>query len=177
MPADLNLLVPTVRLKAMQVINTCADKNVEILIYCTLRTLEDQARLYRSSRSLLEIQEKAKKFRDRGFGFLADVLMDVGPQPGKLGLHSTKACCGESFHNYAEAFDAVPLINKYPKWDEHSVEYHVYGDAVRDTGLVWAGDWITFKECPHAQLRAGSNPLKIYSVDQVKNMLRDFGLI
>jgi peptidoglycan L-alanyl-D-glutamate endopeptidase CwlK len=66
-----------------------------VLIYCTVRTAEEQAKLWRQSRSTVQIKEKIQKFKDRQLGFLADILEGVGPQYGR---HVTNACCGESYH-------------------------------------------------------------------------------
>ena len=180
MSRDINLLVPKVRDACLMVIEECKKYDTIILITDTLRTLQDQAKLYRQSRLLSEINIKIKKFEDRGFDFLAKILKDVGPQRGKIGVHVTNCGPGESFHNFALAFDAVPIENKVALWDtkKYSLEWNRYGWAVRKSGLSWGGDWDSFKDFPHAQLGEGSsNPLKIYSVDKIKEMLTQNGLI
>ena len=47
-------------------------------------------------------------------------------------------------------------------WDyKQSPEaWEVYGQAVRDVGMTWGGDWTRFQDLPHAQLRELTNPLK-----------------
>ena len=97
---DLNDLIPEVKQHAEKVIDVCGQVGVDILIYCTLRPLEEQAKLYRQSRSWVEIKKKILKYKDRGFGFLADVIDSVGPCTGP---HVTNAGPGESWHNYGEA--------------------------------------------------------------------------
>jgi peptidoglycan L-alanyl-D-glutamate endopeptidase CwlK len=179
MSRDINLLVPKVKEACIQIIADCKSKGVDILITDTLRTLQDQAKLYRQSRTIEEIRAKAKNFEERGFDFLAKILIDVGPQRGKLGRHVTNAGPGESFHGYAEAFDGVPVENRICLWDtkKYSKEWNLYGWAVRKSGLIWAGDWTSFREFAHAQLRQGGNPLKIYTPQQVKQILEQNGLI
>jgi len=172
-------LIPEMEDRAEKVIQYCNEKGLDLLIYCTLRSLEEQAKLYRQSRSWSTIEKKIEKFNNRGFKFLADILEGVGPCSGP---HVTNAAPGESWHGYAEAFDAVPVVGgkldwAYDKSKEYE-EWEIYGKAVLKAGLVWAGAWKSFKEFPHAQFRFGSsNPLKIYTPDQVYDILRKNGLI
>ena len=178
MSRDLNDLIPEVKEKALLVQEACLNitNGFDLLIYCTLRSLEEQARLYRQSRSKSEIDLKLKKFRNRGFGFLANVVESVGPCSGK---HVTNAAPGESWHNYAEAWDAVPLIGGKPAWNYLDAKEHwdAYGEAVRQVGMNWAGDWTSFREYAHAQLRHGSNPLKILEPDAIQHALLERNLL
>ncbi len=169
-------LAPDVQVAANLIVGGCATENVDILIYCTLRPLEEQARLYRQSRSWEEIKYKIEKFRSRGLDFLADILQHVGPCHGP---HRTNAAPGESWHGYAEAFDAVPMIGGKPAWkyEDAPFEWTMYGEVVREAGLNWSGDWKSFKEIAHAQKRHGSNPLKEYSPEEIKRMLIGNGLL
>jgi len=159
-------LTPDMAQKANLVVNECKSEGVDILIYCTLRSLEEQARLYRQSRTFSEIVEKVRKFRERGFDFLADILIGVGPC---FGPHVTNAAPGESWHAYKVAFDGVPMINGKPAWkyEDAPEAWDIYGEACRNAELNYAGDWDRFKELPHAQKREGSNPLKVYNPAEV----------
>lgn len=169
-------LVPVMRNKAREVIRICKEKGVGILIYCTLRDLEEQAKLYRQSRSFSEIQEKEKQLRQRGFDFLADILLSVGPCSGP---HVTNAGPGESFHNYAEAFDGVPLVNGKAAWSykDNKEAWDIYGAACESVGLTWLGNSTGFNEKPHAQFRSGGNPLKMFAPEEIKNILTENGLL
>ena len=173
---NLGDLIPEVRQKVNLVLNDCETQGVDVLIYCTLRPLEEQARLYRQSRSWEEIRAKMLKLEERGFGFLADIIGLVGPCSGP---HVTDAAPGESWHGFKEAFDGVPMIGGTPAWkyEDAPEAWDVYGQACRDADLNWAGDWNSFKELFHAQLREGSNPLKIYNAVEVKIILERNGLI
>lgn len=169
---DLSQLHPDLQPRAQRVVETCRRDGVELLIYCGMRSPADQARLWRQSRTKEEILAKAQKYRDRGYPGLARVLLDVGPQPVEVGRHVTMAAPGESWHQYGEAFDAVPMLAGRPQWDTKAEAWRIYGAAVQAAGLVWAGMWDEFREYPHAQLRAGSNPLKTLTPDQVREALR-----
>ncbi|MCK4829106.1 M15 family metallopeptidase [bacterium] len=173
---NLDDLVPEVKQKAEKVLEVCDSVGMNLLIYCTLRTLEEQSRLYRQSRSWQEIKTKILKYKNRGFSYLANILDNVGPCSGP---HVTNAGPGESWHNYAEAWDAVPLVGGKPAWkySDATEEWDAYGECVVHVGMEWAGNWTSFKERPHAQLRKGSNPLKVFDPDRIHEILANNKLI
>ena len=171
-------LTPNVKEKAEFVINYCKERGVEILIYCTLRTLQEQAILYRSSRkSGTIVQAKIQKLKDRDLGFLAEIIEKVGAQA--YNGWKTNAAPGESYHAYKEAFDAVPLLGGKAIWDynRYPEGWAIYGEAVRAAGMCWGGDWLRHTDFPHAQLRQGSNPLKFNSPDKIKRILTENKLL
>ncbi|MCK5612978.1 M15 family metallopeptidase [Candidatus Pacearchaeota archaeon] len=169
-------LAPDVQVAANLIVGGCANEDVDIMIYGTLRPLEEQAILYRQSRSWEQIKRKIEKFRNRGLDFLADILENAGPCHGPK---RTNAAPGESWHNYAEAFDAVPMVGGKPAWKykDAPFEWAMYGEMIKEAGLNWSGDWKRFKEIAHAQKRHGSNPLKEYSPNKIQEMLITNGLL
>ncbi|MCD4813867.1 M15 family metallopeptidase [bacterium] len=174
---DLDDLIPEVKEKALVVQKVCQEAgHFDLLIYCSLRPLEEQARLFRQSRSRKEINVKINKFNERGLGFLAEVIENVGPCYGR---HVTNAAPGESWHNYGQAWDAVPMINSKPCWNYFQAKayWDAYGEAVRKVGMYWAGDWTRFREYPHAQLSVGGNPLKTMTAEQVREALAAHDLL
>lgn len=173
---SLNKLSPETKEKALIVLDVCQKVGIDLLIYSTLRSLEEQAKLYRQSRSWIEIKYKIQKFRNRGYYFLADVIEEVGPSSGS---HVTNAAPGESWHNYAEAWDAVPLKCGKSLWKYKDAieQWEAYGEAVRQVGMYWAGDWISFREYPHAQLQKGSNPLKMSNPENIHELLQKHKLL
>lgn len=168
MSRDLKKLTIEMQNKASIVVDLCSKNGVDLLIYCTDRSLNEQARLYRQGRAYYKIKRKIEKLHSRDFSFLANIIKEVGPQTGKNII--TYAGPGESWHNYHEAFDAVPIIQGKAAWNDRAA-YEIYGEAVREAGLIWAGDWKNFKEFPHAQLRDGGNPLKVLSVEEIRKIL------
>lgn len=176
---DIQDLIPQMQGAAHRVLELCNEKGVNLLIYCTLRRIEEQAILFRKTRTRWAIEQKIQKLSSRGFSFLADVLEGVGPQDGPLGRHVTCAGPGESWHNYGRAFDAVPIVNGKAAWDvnTYAQAWEIYANASESAGLHWAGRWIRFKEYPHSQLPEGSNPIKIYGPQTIREMLSEYGLI
>lgn len=168
-------LVPELREKAGRVIEQCAARGVELLITCTYRSPEEQAILYRKTRTKETIEEKLLRYRERGFGFLADILEAVGSQRGHLGQHITQAGPGESRHNYGLAFDAYPTVYGKPLWNPHvaGYEWDIYGEVLAGEGLTWGGRWITSPEFPHAQLGNRGNPLHVLPPNRVKDLLSE----
>ena len=157
---------------ADQVLIYCDQRGVDILIYCTYRSPQEQARLYRQSCTGAQIRKKVDSLRNRGFAELAEILVQIGPQEGKLGAHVTFAGPGESWHNFRRAFDAVPLVGGKAMWEKRHPHWQVYGTAIRNSGLEWAGDWTKFKEFPHAQLASGGNPLRVLRPEEVRAMVQ-----
>jgi peptidoglycan L-alanyl-D-glutamate endopeptidase CwlK len=150
---DINDLVPAVKEMAERLLVRCEEEDLDILIYCTLRTNEEQAKLYRQSRSLAQIKRKAEELRDKwGRPDLADLLMDVGPQ---YGAKVTYAGPGQSMHNYGLAFDSVPMRNGKAVWGSRREAdrelWLKYGELGVEVGLEWAGNWSRFIEFPHMQ--------------------------
>lgn len=150
---DLNDLQPAFRAKAYQFQMRCEEAGFPVLIYCTLRTLHEQAILYRQSRPLGRIRIKADELRDTyNRPDLAEILMSVGPQNGP---HVTNAAPGQSLHQYGLAFDGVPMSGGKPVWQHNKPEtascWLRYGELGEAVGMEWSGRWKSFPEFPHFQ--------------------------
>ncbi len=175
---SLNDLIHQMQYKAEKLIENCKSRGVDILVYCTLRDLETQARLYRQSRSGSEIRAKINQLEKDGYGFLGEIINKVGPQFGKYGHHVTNAVPGQSWHNLKEAFDAVPLINGQAEWDSKHPHWKIYGEEAMKLGLDWGGAWSSFKDYPHCQYRKGtSNPMRLYKPKDLEKRLKDINLL
>jgi peptidoglycan L-alanyl-D-glutamate endopeptidase CwlK len=151
-------LVPEVQAMAKEHILRCADAGIELLIYCTLRDAQEQARLYRQSRTREQVQKKMDQLTAKGFPALAKILKEVGPQ--KSGPKVTNAGPGESFHQYSRAYDCVPVLQGKPIWGtggEGAGIWDKVGKLGKKCGLEWAGEWTTFREFPHFQFTGGKD--------------------
>lgn len=63
----------------------------------------------------------------------------------------TNADAGESAHNYGAAFDFAFVVNGSLSWDE-SLPWADAGAIGKNLGLVWGGDFHSFKDKPHFEL-------------------------
>jgi len=148
-------LVPAVQEKAREHVLRCADAQIELLIYCTLRDVLEQARLFRQGRTPEQVQAKIDQLRNQGFAQLAKVLAEA---KGGQGAKVTFAGPGESFHQYAMAYDCVPLVRGKPVWGtggEGAALWQKVGALGKASGLEWAGEWTRFREFPHFQWTDG----------------------
>lgn len=145
---DIGTLEPKFGQYAVDFIDSCKQHNFPIKLYCFFRPLQEQARLFRQSRTLEEIKTRAVTLRGIwNRPDLADILMNVGPVNGKLGHHVTFAAPGQSLHNYGLAFDGAPLQpNGTIDWDDE-MKWQEYRDFALEVGLV-----ILSHEFPHCQM-------------------------
>lgn len=171
--SSLGSLHPQFHIACQELLRLCEQQGLEIRIYCTVRTCTEQAKLFRRSRTRREVAQRAQSLTDRGFPFLAESLLSVGPQAGKLGAHITNAAPGESFHQYGLAVDGAPFVGGKFLWDASAPEWQVYGQAAQYLGLTWAGSWTSFCEFPHVQFVAKRSPLTHFeSPAEVEHALR-----
>lgn len=71
----------------------------------------------------------------------------------KPGPKVTNARGGYSNHNFGVAFDIGLFAGK--KYLGESKHYKELGKIGREQGLEWGGDWQSFKDEPHYQLKTG----------------------
>lgn len=148
-------LVPEVQEKAREHVLRCADAKIELLIYCTLRDVPEQARLFRQGRTSDQVQVKIDQLRSQGFPQLAQALKDA---KGESGAKVTFAGPGESFHQYAMAYDCVPMVKGKAVWGTTGESGEIWkkvGELGKKSGLEWAGEWTKFREFPHFQWTGG----------------------
>jgi peptidoglycan L-alanyl-D-glutamate endopeptidase CwlK len=106
--------------------------SVSILLTCTFRSDEEQAKLYAQGRT-------------------APGRIVTNAKPGKS-KHNAKTPQGKPA---SRAYDVVPLRHGKPVWGTEGEDGEIWqmiGAHGKDVGLAWAGDWTTFKEFPHFEL-------------------------
>lgn len=154
MSRDLKDLEPRVEKKVREMLEVAKFERFELLVYCTYRSVAEQARLYRKGRSIEKIHKKANELAEKyARPDLAEVLLSVGPQSGRI---VTNAGPGQSMHNYGLAVDGVPIEDGKPVWGtkgEDLAKWQRYGKMAEAVGLEWAGRWKRFREFPHIQAR------------------------
>lgn len=180
---DLNQLNPDFRAIVVSLQKNAQRRGIDIRAFCTSRTPEEQARLWRQSRSGAEIRGKIAELRDQNAGYLADVLDGVGPQYGR---HVTNAIPGLSWHQWREAVDFFWLVDGKACWSTRTrivtqigLEngYRVMAEEAVKLGLNPGGYWKRFKDWPHVQFRSLSVSKAFGSIQEVSSrMQKEWGL-
>lgn len=111
----------------------CEAKGVDLLIYCTLRSNEEQATLYAQGRTT------------KG-------AVVTNARPGQSAHNPDK-------NGKAHAYDCCPLIGGKPIWDASNPAWAIVGSCGEEAGLVWSGRWTgKLKEVAHFQHPSWSKP-------------------
>lgn len=111
---SLDALAPAVRAMAVAFLRECQGHGLDVLIYCTLRTNQEQAALFKVGRTQA-----------------GRILTNA--RPGES-LHNPDE------NGEAWAFDAVPIAAGKPLWDDLQA-LQLMGRCGEAVGLVWAGRW------------------------------------
>jgi len=161
-----------VRNTAREHLLKCNDQGVGVLVYCTYRAPDEQARLFWQGREPEQVERRAKRLERFGCHGLAELLRSAGPQNGPK---VTFAGPGESYHQYGIAYDCVPVLDGKLVWSVAGSAGEVW-DAVGAAGIVsgleWAGTWRRFREYPHFQL-AGAPPVHDLMVERFFDLSSD----
>lgn len=178
MSRSLDDLVPEFRSRAETLIANAQARGAQMRPYATLRTPDEQARLWRQSRAIEEIELKIRELEDQDATYLASVIRDVGPQ---FGEEVTKAIPGLSWHQWGEALDCFWLVDGEAIWSTRKLidgvnGYKLYAQEAADLGIDAGGFWRRFKDWPHAQLRDAGSPAGVFSLSEISaRMERRFG--
>lgn len=120
-------LHPEVRLRAERHVAMCKKHGIDLLIYCTYRSNEEQAAEYAKGRT-------------------APGKIVTYAKPGQSKHNNT-----ENGRPASMAYDAVPLVGGKAAWNDTALLTKV-GELGEIAGLQWAGRWKRFKETVHFQL-------------------------
>lgn len=160
----LDSLDPDFREKAVSLLINCKARGVEMKPYIGLRHPLEQARLWRQSRSDMEIQKKILQLEQLECDFLLECLLGAG---GAIGAHATNNCAGESWHNFGLALDCYAVVNGKISWNTE--DYAIYAEEAKKLGLEAGYYWKTFKDAPHVHFPQDTSPLRRYGNLKVIN--------
>ncbi len=166
-PKDPTRLQPEFWAAYQRALAAAAARGVTMVPYCMERSIYQQARLWRQSRSGWEVRQRISLLESKGAPFMASALHDVGPQSGDAGRHTTWVTLG--WHQFGEAVDAYWALGNKASWSTKTGGanngYRVFRQACRDQGLQHLrGDW------PHIQFRTAS-PLKHMSYVEADQLM------
>lgn len=165
MSFDITQLNSALTIKLTNLIQNCSNHGYTFVPYFGLRTLQQQAIMWRQSRTNAVIQQQLLDWRSLGACYLADILDGVGQQNGPM---VTNALPGFSWHNWGEAVDCYLEIDGKPCWDGDNPGYKVYAEEAVKLGLTAGYYFKSFKDPGHIQLRSQEIP-KIYSLQEVND--------
>jgi hypothetical protein len=136
---DLELLDPAFRESVKTLLARCVKNGFILKPFFTLRSPWKQARLWRQSRPITEIQTAIRKLQKEHAPFLAHVLSSVGPQNGRW---ATNALPGQSWHQWGLAVDCFLATPRgQALWSGGHEGYRNYADEALKLGLVPGFYW------------------------------------
>jgi len=155
-------------IKFADLVGACHERGVMLVCYCKDRDPWEQARLWRRSRSPVEVAEALRHLKDSGAPFLAACLDEVGPQ--RTGPRVTGALPGLSWHQWGQAADFCPVGPDGEFLWEDAVGFQILAEEAKRVGLFSGAFW-HFPDRPHVQLQA-ANPSQIYSLSDIDAQMR-----
>lgn len=152
MSRDLNLLEPGFREKVNFVLGRVNANNEKFKLrpFFTLRHPEQQARLWRQSRSSEQVRDTISMLKRQGAHYLAACLINVGPQHGRW---ATNALPGQSWHQWGQAIDCFVAASGKAVWDSTHPGYQQYARVAEEYGLT-AGAYWRRSDAVHVQLNS-----------------------
>ena len=173
MSRDLTLLEPEFQeIIVEKLLPKCKEQGYDLSPFFTQRTPWTQARLWRQSRTGIQINKAVDMLRRSKAEFLADVLITVGPQWGRW---ATNALPGQSWHQWGEAVDCFVLESGKAVWNSNHGGYSTYARESVTLDLEAGHYWKQRDSC-HVQKRQG-RVFSIYNWETIeKEMIAKFGV-
>ena len=141
---DLNQLHPKVKELALKHIAKCKEAGIDLLIYCTYRSIAEQNEIYKKGRTI--------PGNPCWCGGKENKVGTCKKHP--LGLKPTNAKGGQSFHNYHVAYDCGPMIGGNVAWNREDL-FKKVGTIGESLGLEWGGHFKSIVDLPHFQYTGG----------------------
>lgn len=163
---DLNILTTEFKLDVEEVLHLCKLKAIDMVPFSTVRTPNEQAKLFRQSRSWKEISDTIEMLKSENANYLAEVMYRVGPQYGRF---VTNAYPGLSWHQFGEAIDCFVLYKGQSIWDSFHPYYAKYAMIAQSIGLE-SGHYWKFSDSCHIQKRKGS-PKDYFSLIEIDELM------
>lgn len=138
---DPNLLSYSMR-RAHEALVRNVEKHHRVVVvgYFMARDPWTQAKLWRRSRTTVEVQRGLRRLEHLKLPFLRSVLEEVGPQAS--GPWATNALPGLSWHQWGEATDYYVVgPDGSPVWDEDDRGYLVLAEEAARLGLTSGYFW------------------------------------
>lgn len=137
----------------------------ELVPYSCVRSVIDQAKLWRQRQSAFTISRHIKMLQEAGAHYIADCIAAVGPQYGT----TYAASPGNSWHQYGEAVDFYILKpNGTADWTWQSYK-NIHNNFVeKNSGLYGVGD----HDLNHLQITAAHSPRELLSWQTINTLCK-----
>lgn len=149
---DIGSLTLEMRDKVNSLLEACLSKGVEMRFFSAYRSIETQAKLWRQSRSKVEIERAIANLRNSA-PMIAETIWSVGPQYGRW---ATNSLPGQSWHNWGEAVDCFVVSSMgQAVWSSQHAGYGLYAAEATALGLTAGHHWKS-RDSVHVQLKPKS---------------------
>jgi len=136
---DVFALDESFAVKVSDLLEWCQKNGRPMKPFFMRRDVWQQAKFWRQSRPIEEIQKAADKLHREGAPFLAAALIDVGPQNGRW---ATNALPGQSWHQWGLAVDCFAVgDNGKAIWRASFDSYEFYANRAKAIGLTPGYFW------------------------------------
>jgi peptidoglycan L-alanyl-D-glutamate endopeptidase CwlK len=142
-------------------------QDYQLRVFYTLRGCTEQAKLWRQSRSSEEIRRGVHELRRAGADWIADCIVDCGPQHGRW---ATNAKPGQSWHQWGLAVDSFVAAGGRAVWNSSHRGYQRYAAIAKELGLE-AGAYWRRRDAVHVQ-RDNCRVLDKYTWREVDENMR-----
>lgn len=168
---DMNLLEPEFKSKVEALLAICSSKGVNLLVYYTLRSPQEQARLWKLSRTEDQIAKQILFFESKGCSFLAKCLKDA---PFNWGKKVTNALPGYSWHNYGEAADLCVIdAQKKAVWNAKDKGYRIMAEEAVKLGLTAGYFFQSLPDAVHIQKQPYGSPSSAYTLEKINQIMQE----
>lgn len=165
---DLGFLRPEFLEKTKAVLQKCKQRGVDLRVYTTVRGPLLQAKLWRQSRTIEEINRTVKRFRQEGAEYLATLIEDAGPCYGRWATNNPP---GLSWHQWQEAVDAYVVSDTTRAiWTPLNPGYAVYAEEAKKLDLTACYYW-EHRDAVQVQYRS-QQVVDIYSLAEIDREMR-----
>ena len=171
--ADLSLLDPRFRAQVELVLRRCQERGYLLVPFFGLRSPQEQARLWRQSRTVETIEQTIKTLARAGALYLSGVLSEVGSHSGRW---ATNCLPGQSWHQHGLAVDCFVVgQGGHAVWNPLHDGYRVYAEQAIEVGLE-AGYFWPKRDVVHIQYHA-EKVSKRFTWVALDNLMREkFGV-
>ena len=160
-------IVPELEVGLNHIIHMCLASHLKIEVEIPLISCCRQAAMF--SRQTKDLVQARQSLCDRGFDFLAELLLIDRGNKGEYRNCCSSRLPGDSWHNYGEAASITLL-----KSSNSSRGMQILAAAVKHAGLVWGGLWSPDLQ-NHVQLRNFRSPLSRLSPSEARKLLEEVG--